>query len=773
MYSVGTIISINAICKTQHSKIAPFAGVLRIATSLIMLVILSTADATRAAENVLKAKVTPNSTPVRFLNDVVPILTKHRCNSGGCHGKSNGQNGFKLSLLGFEPKLDYTALVYESRGRRIFSGDPGRSLLLLKATGGVPHGGGKRLEVDSADYQVLAEWIETGSAAQRADDPLLLRITISPEQGVLKPNTKQSLQVKAHYSDGLTQDVTRRAVYESNVPEIAEVENHGLVTISSSGGLFAIMVRYGGHLGVFRGTVPFNPSSTDRDFDGIKISELSKIDRHLVAQWKRLGIKPSPPVDELTFIRRVTLDICGTLPTADEVTAYVADQRADKRTRLINRLLDRPEYASYFTMKWAGILQNRGRGYSTKKQRSGTALFSAWIRDSIATNKPYDRFVSEILTATGSQEQNPPTIWYRSVRTTQDYVESIAQSFLGVRIQCAQCHHHPAEHWSQADYYGLAAVFSRVGRKGGFADAEVPTNEILYLKQKGEVKHPRTGEVMRPRPLGGPDFVLSRFDDPRRSLAKWMTAPENPFFARTMVNRLWGHFFGRGIIHPIDDARSTNPPSNPELLDELSQTFIESGYNVKHLIRFITSSYAYRLSSIPSRANHKDVQSFARFYPRRLPAEVLLDGISQVLQEPTNFPGGPGTFPLGTRAVDLPDENVQVNFLDVFGRPARTSACECERTDAPALSQALELVNSKEIHRKLTSKKGYIEKLASNKKPQAENVRGIFLRTFARLPRPEELTTAVEFLDSESDRREGYRSLLWSLLATNEFLFNH
>ncbi|MCH7686087.1 MAG: DUF1553 domain-containing protein [Planctomycetes bacterium] len=773
MNSVGTINNINAISKTQRSRASRCAGVSRIAVALMMFVTLSVKSATLAAETVPDAKVTPNPTPVRFLNDVVPILTKHRCNSGGCHGKSTGQNGFKLSLLGFEPKWDYAALVNESRGRRIFPGDPGRSLLLLKATGRVPHGGGKRFEVDSADYQVLAGWIETGSLGLRADDPVLLRITLSPQQRVLKPNTQQSLQVTAHYSDGLVQDVTSRAIYESNVPEIAEVEKNGLVTIGSRGGLFAVMVRYGGRIGVFRGTVPFNSSSTDRNFDNIEVSDLSKIDRHLVAQWKRLGIEPSPPVDDSTFIRRVTLDICGTLPAADEVTAYVADKRADKRTRLIDRLLDRPEYASYFALKWAGILQNRGRGYSTSKQRSGTALFSAWIRDSIAANKPYDRFVSEILTATGSQQQNPPTIWYRSVRTTQDYVESIAQAFLGVRIQCAQCHHHPAEHWSQADYYGLAAVFSRVGRKGGFADAEVPTNEIIYLKREGEVRHPRTGEVMRPRPLGGPEFVLSQFDDPRHSLAKWMTAPENPFFARTMANRLWGHFFGRGIIHPIDDARSTNPPSNPELLDELSQTFIESGYDVKHLIRIITGSYAYRLSSIPNRINHEDVQSFARFYPRRLPAEVLLDGISQVLEVPTNFPGGPGTFPLGTRAVDLPDENVESNFLDVFGRPARTSACECERTDAPALSQALELVNSKEIQRKLTSKTGYVEKLASNNKPLAENVREIFLRTFARLPRPEELTTAVEFLDSESDRSEGYRSLLWSLLATNEFLFNH
>jgi hypothetical protein len=486
-----------------------------------------------------------------------------------------------------------------------------------------------------------------------------------------------------------------------------------------------------------------------------------------------MGIRPSKVTDDATFVRRATLDICGTLPTAIETTSYVGDRRADKRVRLIDRLLERDEYASYFASKWSDILQNRGSGYSTRQQRAGTTLFSAWIRDSIAANKPYDKFVSEILTATGRQDQNPPTIWYRSVRTTPEYVESIAQAFLGVRIQCAQCHHHPAERWSQSDYYSLAAVFARIGRKGGFADAEVPTDEIIYLKREGQIVHPRTGKVMNPRPLGGPDFKLSRFDDPRRSLARWMTAPENPFFSRTMANRMWGHFMGRGLIHPIDDARSTNPPSNPELLDELAKEFVAGKYDVKHLIRVITNSAAYRLSAMPNDSNDDDVRNFARFYPRRLPAEVLLDGMSQVLDVPTTFPGGPGTFPPGTKAIDLPDENVAVNFLDVFGRPARTSACECERTDAPALAQALELVGSKEIQRKLTSKDGFNEKLAANDISHADNVRNIFLRTMSRPPRPEETKLAVQFLDAESDRAEAYRSLVWSLLATNEFLFNH
>jgi len=722
-----------------------------------------------------RADARADGTPISFRNDVVPVLTRHACNSGGCHGKSTGQNGFRLSLLGFEPDFDYQALVREARGRRVFPGVTESSLLLAKASGRVPHGGGRRIAEDSEDYQLLRDWIRAGAPGPNPDEPELERISVAPRQNVLATSSSVDLTVTAHYSDGRTQDVTRRSLYESNAPDIGDVDSAARVTTASRGGLFAVMVRFGEKIAVFHGTVPF-PKQPDLDFDAAvsaATADRDSPDRFLIAQWQRLNLAPSPVASDATFIRRATLDICGTLPTADEVTAYVAETGTDKRSRLIDRLLERPEHASYFALKWADILQNRGGGYSTSQQREGTALLTAWIRDSIAANKPYDQFVTEILTATGSQRQNPPTVWYRSVRTTQDYVESVAQAFLGVRIQCAQCHHHPAERWSQADYYSFAASFARVGRKGGFADAEVPTSEVIYLKDEGSVSHPRTGELMRPRPLGGPDFPLSRFDDPRRALTDWMTSPENPYFARTMVNRLWGHFLGRGIVHPIDDSRSTNPPSNPELLEALSREFAQSGYDVRHLTRLITGTAAYRLSSRATDFNRDDVQSFTRFALRRLPAEVLLDGISQVLEAPTPFGGGPGKFPIGTRAIDLPDENVPISFLDVFGRPGRTSACECERADDPALAQALELVNSTEIQRKLTAGDGYVARLGSGDGPHADNVRDIFLRVFAREPDAEESQAAVDFLKSAPDRTEAYRTLLWSLLATNEFLFNH
>lgn len=721
------------------------------------------------------ADALPVESAVSFKNDVAPLLTKLGCNGGGCHGKATGQNGFKLSLLGFEPELDYEAIVSESRGRRLFLAAPARSLLLLKATGAWAHGGGVRLSRDSEDYQTLLGWIEQGARPSPPDEPELVRVTVAPERHVFDSTREpQPLQVTAHFSDGSTRDVTRRAVYLSNEPDLAEVSDSGQVQIGDHSGSFAVMVRYADEIAVFYGMIPHSAGASEALLAAWEQNVArSFVDRHLAAQWRRLGIAPSPPADDRQFIRRAALDICGTLPTPAEATDYANDRRPDKRERLINRLLERPEYASFFALKWADILRNRGLGYATGRQREGTTLFAGWIRDNLAANVPYDRFAASILTASGSQETNPPTVWYRTVRTKSDYVESVAQAFLGIRIQCAQCHHHPAERWSQADYYQLAAVFARVGRKGGFADAEVPTSETIYLADEGEVLHPRTGQRMAPAPPGGDPFRLSRYDDPRRNLASWMAASDNPYFARTMANRMWGHFFGRGIIHPIDDARSTNPPSNPELLDALARDFVEHGYDIKHLLRVICNSAAYSLSSTPTPPNSDDMQSFARYYPRRLAAEVLLDALGQVLEAPTTFRATAGAFPPGTRAIDLPDEAVPSHFLDIFGRPARNSACECERIGDPALGQTLELVNSEELQTKLTAENGYVAALASNDRPHAENVNEIFLRVFCRPPRDKERELAVTFLESRANRQEAYASILWSLVATNEFLFNH
>lgn len=756
-----------------------------------------------------------------FETDVVPLLTRHGCNGGGCHGKSTGQNGFRLSLLGYEPAFDHESLTREARGRRLSLAAPRRSLLLLKATGALPHGGGARFAVDSPDYVTLERWIASGARPASTSDPKLESLAVTPPEARFDQATRGvALRVEARFSDGSRRDVTSLSIYQSNEPDIAEVDDAGQVEVKQRSGLFTVMVRYGEQIGLFHGVSPRpRDAAVERQLEQwLTQPALSPIDRLLAAQWRRLGIAPSPSASDGEFLRRASLDICGTLPTPAEVAAYTADSRPDKRARLIETLLDRPEYASFFALKWADILRNRGRGYATSKQRHGTALFATWIRDSIAANMPFDEFAAAIITASGSQETNPPTVWYRNVRTGPDYVESIAQAFLGVRIQCAQCHHHPADRWSQDDYYGLAAVFDRVGRKGGFADAEVPTNETIFLAATGRTIHPRSGRLIPPRPLGGPEFIArgpasERFTDPRRQLAEWMARSDNPFFARTFANRMWGHFFGRGIIHPIDDARPTNPPSNPELLDVLARDFAAHGFDVKRLIRTICSSSAYSLSSLPTDANRDDAQNFARYYPKRMSAEVLLDALSQTLEAPTRFANISGEFPVGTRAIDLPDEAVPSQFLDVFGRPARMSACECERVDAPALGQTLELVSSREIHQKLTHSGGFIDRLSESHQPTVPtatqnsaappvggpmaletvaqaNVQSLFLRLLSRPPTPRESRAAVEFLRTKAspsaekpseersaskpvDFHEAYRSLAWALLATNEFLFNH
>jgi len=714
-----------------------------------------------------------------FRRDVMPILSSMGCNLGICHGKATGQRGFKLSLFETDAEADYRALAHEARGRRLFPAAPERSLVLLKATGTISHGGGRRFEQDSDTYRAIHEWISQGAQPPTEMDARVISLICNPKHAVLGEAASQQVVVEAIYSNGTRSDVTRQVVYEVDDPEMVSVNDQGRIQVADNGGLFSVLIRFGTTTTTFQGTVPYRRNSADQELLATTYDVLDKqfgeqrINQLMLAQWRRLAIAPSPQASDESFIRRVSVDICGTLPTAQEVRDYRNDAAADKKLGLVNRLLERPAYANYFAVKWADVLQNRGRGYSTKMQRPGTALFYGWIRDSFAENKPFDQFAAEIVSASGSQAENPPAVWYRSVRTLPNFVESVAQAFLGVRIQCAQCHHHPFDRWTQGDYFGLAAVFARVGRKGGFADAEVPTSEVIFLRDKAPVFHPKTGELVRPRPLGGPDFELGLFDDPRHALGNWFSDPANPFFARAMVNRTWSHFLGRGLVDPIDDARATNPPANPELLQLLTARFIDSKFDVKQLIREICLTYAYELESGPVALNQDDTTSFARFYPRRMTAEVLLDGISQVLDVPTVFPGGPGAFPVGTRAIELPDENVPVHFLDVFGRPSRNKACECERVSEATLGQALALVNSAEIQQKLAADDGYVSRLAAADGSHKENVGEVFLRVLGRDPSEAEIAVAVEFLEGENDRVAAYRSFVWSLLATNEFLFMH
>jgi hypothetical protein len=703
--------------------------------------------------------------PINFANQIVPIFTKLGCNAGGCHGKSGGQNGFRLSLLGFEPSLDYETLVKEGRGRRLFPAAPEESLLLRKAVASVPHGGGKKLERGSPEYRLIVRWIAAGMPQGQPDDPTVARIEVYPPARVLPRGGSQQVAVTAYYTDGSSEDVTRWAQYQSNELDVATVEDGGRVEAKDYAGQAAIMARYQGQVAVFRATVPLGvPLAESATF-----TPAGFVDELVQKQWRALGLAPSEACTDAEFIRRASLDILGTLPTVEEVQAFTADTASDKRGRLIDRLLDRPEYAAYFATKWADILRNKREG--NNQLQPSTYRFYEWIRSSLANNVPYDQFARSVLAASGTPDTAPAVMWYRRLRSPDAFVDDTAQVFLGMRLQCAKCHHHPFEKWGQDDYYGFAAFFARVGRKPAAASQRVGrgVDEAIFTARQGNVTHPKTGKVMEPKGLGGEVVKVASGVDPRQKLVDWMADPENPYFARAVVNRYWAHFFGRGIVEPLDDMRLTNPASNPELLDALAADFVKSGYDLKHLIRTLAGSQVYGLSSLPNESNAKDKQSFARHYPKRLPAEVLLDAIAQVSGVPTPF----GGFPTGTRAIELPDESVASTFLDTFGRPKRDTACECERVTDASLGQSLMMLNSADVQTKLATAGGRADTLAKDPRPDEEKVAELFLAAFAREPSSSETAAALAHLAKNPEKRkEAFEDIIWALVNAKEFQFN-
>lgn len=699
---------------------------------------------------------------VNFANQIVPIFTKLGCNAGGCHGKALGQNGFRLSLLGFEPELDYETLVKEDRGRRLFPAAPEASLLLVKATAGKPHGGGKRLDASSQEYRLIRRWIGMGMPTGKPTDPRVDRIAIHPNSRVMEHGGQQ-VMVTAHYTDGRVEDVTRWAQYQSNETDVANVETGGWVEKGRLAGQAAVMARYQGQVAVFRAIVP----------TGLKLAgdngfrATNPIDAAVLAQWRALGVTPSPACTDAEFLRRVSLDVTGTLPTPAELERFLADPAAGKRAQAVDRLLDRPEYAAYFALKWADILRNRRDGQNNVQY--GTFGFHDWIREQLARNTPYDQFAGAILAATGSVESSPPVQWYRTMRETSAFVDDTAQVFLGMRLQCARCHHHPFEKWSQNDYYGFAAFFAKVGRKPDpRAERMGRQSEVVFTARGGSVTHPKTGESMAPRGLGGEVAKTATGEDPRRALVSWLVDKGNPFFARALVNRYWAHFMGRGIVEPLDDMRLTNPASNPELLEALASSFTNSGYDLKALVRTICTSQVYGLSSVPNASSERDRQSFARHYPRRMSAEVLLDAIALVSGVPSSFPG----LPVGTRAIDLPDESVRSSFLDVFGRPKRETACECERVSDATLSQSLMLLNSADVQTVLASDQGRAAQLAKDPRPDAAKIDDLFLASFGRPASKAESAAAVAYLArNPKDKKRAYEDVIWALINSKEFQF--
>ena len=709
--------------------------------------------------------------PINFANEIVPIFTKAGCNGGGCHGKSGGQNGFRLSLLGFEPQEDYEYLVKEGRGRRLSPASPSNSLLLLKGAAILPHGGGARFDPNSYDFDLITRWVAMGMPRGEETDPTVVGVEVYPKNRLVSANAEQQISVTAIYSDGHTEDATHIATYEANDKEIAEVDDTGHVKFFEQPGDVSVMVRYLGQVGVYQASVPLgapvNVTPQPRNF----------IDELVFAKLKRVGMPPSAVCDDATFIRRVSIDIAGRLPTDAEAQTFLESTDPAKRDKLIDALLASTDYADYFANKWGALLRNKR---SSNTAMRGNYAFHGWIRDSLHKNVRYDEFARSVLAASGDMGQNPAATWYREVKTMQTQMEDAAQLFLGTRMQCAQCHHHPFEKWSQKDYYSFSAFFSTVGRKPG----RNPGEEVIYHTRKvAQTANKKDGGTVKAAGLGDTPLDLTADDDPRHALVDWLSQPANKFFAHTLVNRYWKHFFSRGLVEPEDDMRETNPAVNPELLEGLAQHFIRNGFDMKDLIRTICQSQTYQLSSIPNEFNAKDKTYFSRYYPKRLNAEVLYDAINQMTDSQANFSG----LPVGTRAVQLPDNsfNSQSYFLTVFGRPDSSSSCECERSSDASLAQSLHLLNSKDIQSKLSSGNGRAAKLGStnDKREAEEKIRELFLLAFSREPSGSEVLLARQHLEREIQddkgakkpvpQKESYEDIIWALFNTKEFLFNH
>ena len=710
-----------------------------------------------------------NGRAVDFSTEIVPLLSRFGCNAGGCHGKQGGQNGFQLSLFGFDTEFDYSALVKEARGRRVNVSNAAGSLLLRKAVGSVPHGGGRRIEVGSEPYRLLLSWVEASAPASSPEVPHVTKLHVLPKERVLsaglggRGSSSQQLAVIAEYNDGSKRDVTRQADYSSNLDVVASVSPDGLVKTTGQSGEAAIMTRYMGQVAVFLALVPHGePLKEIANF-----TPKSEIDRLVVEKWKKLGLKPSPLVDDATFLRRVTLDLCGQLPTSEEVRAFLNDANANKRDAAVDRLLESPDYPAFFALRWGSILRNSNLAGADR----ASYAFNNWIRDQIARNVPYDEFTRGVIAAAGEWQDSPPINRYWQMRDDllHQSTADTAQVFLGLRLQCAKCHHHPYERYSQEDYYGLSGFFTRLGQK---SFGEPPPYFNAPNVTRGD-QNPLTKQSPKPKFLDGDYAEFSSEQDPRHALVDWMAKPENPYFARTMVNRLWGHFFGRGIVHEVDDLRETNPPSNPELLKFLADDFLSPAhkFDIKHAIRQMVTSQVYQLSSQPTPDNEHDRQNYARFYARRMIAEVFLDSVNQSIGVRDRFNG----VGASARAIDLPHENFGSYFLDAFDRPKRVTACECERSPGATLAQVLLLSNSDEIENKLASGDGKIGKFFAEKerRPLKELIEELYLSSLSRLPNSDELTTATKYLDDESDKRQAAEDLLWSLLNSKEFMFNH
>jgi hypothetical protein len=690
--------------------------------------------------------------PVHFANDVLPLLSKLGCNGGGCHGKASGQNGFKLSVFGFDPEADYNAIVKESRGRRIFAAVPEQSLFLLKPTGKVPHGGGRRLEVGSQDYFLLCDWLRQGAPVGEANGPRLARLEVSPTQRVMSLKSQQQILAAAVFTDGSRRDVTAAAKYSSNAEHVAAAAGDGLVHVGNVPGEAAITVNYMGQVAAVRLQVP-RPDAPN-PFPALVAN--NKIDEHVWSKLKTMGIAPSELATDTVFLRRLYIDTLGTLPRPDEGRAFLADPSADKRGRWIDQILERPEYADYWALQWADLLLvNRD-----KLGDRGAYEMHRWLRSKLAHNSPYDRWVRELLTASGSSARVGPVNFFRASASTEEMARSVSQAFLGIRLECAQCHHHPFEKWSQDDFYALAGFFNGLQRK------KTSGEEILVHTGYRAMAMPLTGRVISARPPDGPALAERVEGDPRGRLADWMTGPDNPWFARLAVNRLWKHYLGRGLVEPEDDLRSTNPATNEPLLDYLAATFVKENYDLKAMTRLILHSRTYQLASVPNETNKDDEQHYSHYRVKRLPAEVLLDAISAVTGAPELFPGRAP----GTRALELWDNRMPSYFLDIFGRSQRLSPCACGRSSEPTMAQCLHLMNAPEIERKIADPNGRIARFLKENLSEEQIVDELCMAALGHPAGARERRAARQLFEA-APAGQAARDFLWALLNSNEFLF--
>lgn len=738
---------------------------------------------------------------VSFELDVQPILAAYGCNSGGCHGKQRGQNGFQLSLLGFDSDFDFAAVTREARGRRIFPAAADQSLLLRKAIAELPHGGGKRFERDSTAYRTLLRWIAEGAPRQIPGEPALERVELQRSKFSLVPGESAGLAVRAHYSDGSSRDVTSLTTYLSNDAAVVSVDPAGVMTAGELAGETAVMARYMNEIRVADVVIPRQQAVPADVF--AELPRNNFIDELVYDKLEELAIRPSPPAPDHVFLRRAYTDIIGRLPSVDEAREFLRDEDEGKRERLVDALLRRPEYADHWANQWADLLRPNPYRVGIK----AVLNYDDWIRDQFRRNVPYDQFVESLVTAQGSTWQNGAATLYRDRRSPDEMATLVSQLFLGVRLECAKCHHHPFERWSQRDFYEFAAHFARVGHKGtGLSPPISGSEEKIVVADRGEVRHPVTGETLEPRPLfelgdvsprdetkdagatphadptgdaeatastdptASTDVAdLARFApsarDPRRQLAAWMTSRDNPYFAQVQVNRVWATMMGRGLVEPVDDLRSTNPATMPALLEALADHFREVDYDHRELIRVIATSQVYALSSAANESNVADRLNYSRHYRERMRAEVLLDALADVTETPHSL----AAMPDGSRANQVWTHRIGSMFLDTFGRPNENQDPPCERTPDASVTQSLHLMNSRDVDGRIRSDRGRAARLAKSEHSAEEIVEELYLATFSRYPDAEEASYAEEWVAAAEDRRAAIEDLMWALLNAPEF----